>query len=80
MAGCQFSIANMAVGYIDSRGGTLKLSSDPRIRLIVPPGALDHTQMIHMIVLWEENQDNSMERYSPTIDCGPNGLQFKVNG
>lgn len=68
---------SVSVGLFDSSGGELYLEKDEKIRLTIPPGALSFPQIVYIFVDIDSVEDD-MINLSPSIECGPDGLHFKV--
>lgn len=68
-----------SIGVFDSNGGILTLADSSAVKLVIPPGALDSSQLVYLMTEYETSE-GSGERasYSPTIECGPDGLHFMV--
>lgn len=77
--GQAFASEEISVGVFDERGGLLKIQSEERYEIDIPPGALNSgPQLIYIIVKCEPVVKITNASFSPVIDCGPRGLEFKV--
>ena len=77
--GACYSSAFFAIGEFGPSGGELTLSNCDSVRLVIPRHALSSTQLVYMMMTFDNNDDNdSTANYSPTFECGPDGLEFNV--
>jgi len=68
-----------AIGEFDCDGGRLYPAGDMSVSLTIPAGALKTTQLVYLLMSYDNNESGDhTENFSPTIECGPDGLQFEV--
>ena len=79
LPGVCYATNKYAVGRFDARGGVLQLSDCSSIQLIIPKDALTELQLVYFILLDDRlhSSDGTITQ-SPEIECGPDGLNFKV--
>ncbi|KAF6033927.1 hypothetical protein EB796_007768 [Bugula neritina] len=67
-----------AIGEFDVDGGRLYLAGDMSVSLTIPAGAVKTTQLVYLLMSYDNNESGDhTENFSPTIECGPDGLQFE---
>lgn len=67
-----------AIGTFGPSGGDLKLAGNDIVRLEIPPGALEDTQTVYLLMHFDEGILSGSCVVSPQFECGPDGLTFKV--
>ena len=80
--GCCYSSMFLTVWIIGPDGGTLTFEGSDSFKLEIPPGAITHQQQL--VYMYLHNQPAAFDGLeniglSPVIDCGPDGLIFKVS-
>ncbi|XP_067950099.1 uncharacterized protein [Watersipora subatra] len=79
VVGTCYSSRVFAIGEFDSAGGCLQLEGCQEVQLRIPPGALTSKQLVYFMMQFENNdRGDQTVNYSPTFECGPDDLEFKV--
>ena len=79
--GQQITFGTCAVGFFDINGGRLTLPN-VGVSLFIPPGAVESKdpQMIYIYALPSSRNEPDLDPketwLTPTVECGPSGLQF----
>lgn len=73
----------IAIGRFGPEGGLLRIvGAAAKVRLEIPKGAVSAPdQLIYMYLQRSPQLDQTAPkyRYSPVVECGPDGLQFNVS-